>query len=388
MISRRTIIESSLGGVNPYFCGRPRRFPRIVARRAPVILTPIPARGETAATSLPSHREAHVSVLVQKYGGTSVDGPERLRRVAARVVAARRAGLDTIVVVSAMGRTTDEMHQLAGAVHPDPPQRELDMLVTAGERIAMSLLAMAIHREGCEAISFTGSQSGIITDDAHGNARIKDVRAFRIREELARGRVVIVAGYQGVSESKEITTLGRGGSDLTAVALASAFAPARCELCKDVDGVLTLDPRHVRGGTLLRSIPLEAMLALARGGSAVLHDIAMEYAVAHRQPLTVRSSFHDRPGTDVVDAPVDDDRTYGTAVRPDAGGGFCVSLVAGEARLATLSVRLGTVDLPATSHREPLTLAWHAPDRDAVARVLTTLRRHALEDEGGPTGER
>lgn len=318
-----------------------------------------------------------MSVLVQKYGGTSVDGPEPLRRVAARVSAARRAGLDTIVVVSAMGRTTDDMHQLALAVHPHPPQRELDMLVTAGERITMSLLAMAIHRAGCDAISFTGSQSGIITDTSHGNARIKDVRAFRIREELDRGRVVIVAGYQGVSEAKEVTTLGRGGSDLTAVALAAAFAPARCELCKDVDGVLTLDPRYAPGGTLLRAVPLEAMLALARAGSSVVHDVAVEYALAHDQPVTVRSSRHDAPGTDLVGAPVDPDRVYGTAVRDDPSG-FLVSLVAGPRRLDVLVEAWRRVGDSDAERRDALTLTWPVPDRDAVARTLTTLRREVL----------
>lgn len=319
-----------------------------------------------------------MSVLVQKYGGTSVDGPERIRRVAARVATARRRGIDTIVVVSAMGRTTDEMHQLALAVHPEPPQRELDMLVTAGERIAMSLLAMAIHREGCEAISFTGSQSGIITDASHGNARIKDVRAFRIREELANGRVVIVAGYQGVSEAKEVTTLGRGGSDLTAVALACAFAPARCELCKDVDGVLTLDPRYAPGGRLLPSIPAEAMLALARAGSSVLHDVAVEYALGHEQPLVVRSSFHDGPGTEILPVPVEADRAYGTAVRP-AADGYEVSLVAGPARLDALARTPLSPEGPVPVRRDPLTSTWVLEDLAAVAAGLTRLLDLALD---------
>jgi aspartate kinase len=321
-----------------------------------------------------------VSVLVQKYGGSSVDGPERIRRVAARVAAGRRRGIDTIVVVSAMGRTTDEMHQLARAVSPNPPQRELDMLVTAGERIAMSLLAMAIHREGCEAISFTGSQSGIITDCAHGNARIKDVRAFRIRDELARGRVVIVAGYQGVSEAKEVTTLGRGGSDLTAVALACAFSPSRCELCKDVDGVLTLDPRHARGGRRLHRIPAEAMLALARAGSSVVHDVAVEYAIEHAQPLVVRSSFHDRPGTEIVPESPAPLAAYGTAVR-SAAEGFELSLVAGEKRLDALGTAALLPGGREGRRTAPLTMTWVLDDLADVARSLASLRDTVLDDE-------
>src|SRR5436309_8916813 len=185
-----------------------------------------------------------MSVIVQKYGGTSVAGPDRLRVVARRVAGARAAGADLVVVVSAMGQTTDDLLTLAHQVSPQPSRRELDMLLTAGERVSMSLLAMALHDLGVEAISFTGSQSGILTDGAHSAARILEVRPQRIRAELDRGRVVIVAGFQGVDpKTKEITTLGRGGSDTTAVAVASALAPATSEIYTDVSGVFTADPR-------------------------------------------------------------------------------------------------------------------------------------------------
>jgi aspartate kinase len=185
-------------------------------------------------------------VLVQKYGGTSVDGPDRLRAVARRVAGARAAGHDLVVVVSAMGHATDELIRLAHEVSRRPNRRELDMLITTGERVSMALLAMALHDLDVEAISFTGSQSGILTNGPHSAARIVEVRPDRIRAALARGQVAIVAGFQGVDpESREITTLGRGGSDTTAVALAAALRPAACEIYTDVPGVLTADPRLV-----------------------------------------------------------------------------------------------------------------------------------------------
>src|SRR4051794_7738326 len=183
-------------------------------------------------------------IVVQKYGGSSVADVEKIRRVADRVSATRDSGRDVVVVVSAMGDTTDDLLQLAHKVTENPPRRELDMLLSAGERISMAVLSMALNARGVPAVSFTGSQSGIVTNDAHANARIVEVRPFRVQDELARGKVVIVAGYQGVSYKKEVTTLGRGGSDTTAVALAAALS-ADCEIYSDVDGVYTADPRVV-----------------------------------------------------------------------------------------------------------------------------------------------
>ncbi len=204
-----------------------------------------------------------MGVIVQKYGGSSVADIDKIQRVAARVAETRASGKQVVVVVSAMGDTTDELLSLARKISPNPHRRELDMLLTAGERISMALLGMALHDRKVEAVSFTGSQSGIITDGAHTNARILEVRPVRILEELARGKVVIVAGYQGVSRDKEITTLGRGGSDTTAVALAAALEAEVCEICSDVDGVYTADPRIVSAPRRLAELSHEEMQELA-----------------------------------------------------------------------------------------------------------------------------
>ena len=219
-----------------------------------------------------------MSVIVQKYGGSSVADVDRIRTVAARVASARSAGKEVVVVVSAMGDTTDELIDLAHRVTDDPPRRELDMLLTAGERIAMALLSMALNARGVPAVSFTGSQSGIITNDAHTNARIVEVRPYRIQDELLRGRVVIVAGYQGVSYRKEITTLGRGGSDTTAVALAAALDAEACEIYSDVDGVYSADPRLVPEARRLSALSYEEMQELAEAGATVLNAQAVEFA--------------------------------------------------------------------------------------------------------------
>ena len=219
-----------------------------------------------------------MSVVVQKYGGSSVADVASLGRVADRIAETRRQGHEVVVVVSAMGDTTDRLLDLARQVMTDPPRRELDMLLTAGERISMALLSMALHARGVDAISFTGSQSGIITNDAHAGARVVEVRPVRIQDELARGRVVIVAGYQGVSYKKEVTTLGRGGSDTTAVALAAALGAEYCELCSDVDGVYSADPRVVDDARRLAEISHEEMIALAEAGARVLHRAAVDYA--------------------------------------------------------------------------------------------------------------
>ncbi len=238
-----------------------------------------------------------MTLIVQKYGGSSVGSPERICSVAARV-ARTRAGLkDLVVVVSAMGETTDQLIELARAVHSDPPQREMDMLLTAGERISMALLAMALRRENIEAISFTGSQSGIITDSSHGRARILEVRGERIRQELARGRVVIVAGFQGVSRDREITTLGRGGSDTTAVALAASLGAERCEIYTDVPGILSADPHTVPSARPLPRLSPRVALTLTTLGAGVLVPRAAALGFKLHMPIVVRSSWDESPGT-------------------------------------------------------------------------------------------
>lgn len=219
-----------------------------------------------------------MATIVQKYGGSSVSDADRIRGVARAVVERKRAGDRMVVVVSAMGKTTDALIAQAREVCPDPPRRELDMLVTAGERIAMALLSMAIQDLGESAISFTGSQSGIITDENHQGARILEVRPFRIREELDRNRIVIVAGYQGVSRHKEITTLGRGGSDTTAVALAAALDADACEIYSDVDGVYSADPNLTPQAQLLKELKYETMQTMAGAGAKVLNADAVEFA--------------------------------------------------------------------------------------------------------------
>jgi aspartate kinase len=244
-----------------------------------------------------------VALVVQKYGGSSVSDAERIKHVAQRIVARRKAGDDVVVVVSAMGDTTDELIDLAEQVTPLPHPRELDMLLTAGERISMALLAMAIANLGHEARSYTGSQAGVITDSAHGKARIIDVTPGRIRTALDDGAVVIVAGFQGVSQdTKEITTLGRGGSDTTAVALAAALAADVCEIYTDVDGVFSADPRIVPTARRLPSITYEEMLEMAAAGAKVLHLRCVEYARRYDLPIHVRSSFSAREGTYVIAA--------------------------------------------------------------------------------------
>src|SRR5712691_9571728 len=211
-----------------------------------------------------------MAIVVQKYGGSSVEDVAKLKQVADRVMRTRREGRDVVVVVSAMGKTTDELLALAKQVSPNPSRRELDMLLTTGERISMALLSIAIRELGGDAISFTGSQSGIITNDRHVDARIIEVRPYRVQDELARGKVVVIAGYQGVSYRREITTLGRGGSDTTAVALAAALGAEYCEICSDVDGVYTGDPRVVDAPRLLQAISYDEMQELAEHGARVL----------------------------------------------------------------------------------------------------------------------
>jgi len=243
-----------------------------------------------------------VALVVQKYGGSSVADADGIKRVAQRIVVTRKAGHAVVVVVSAMGDSTDELHDLARQVSPLPPARELDMLLTAGERISMALLAMAIANLGLSARSFTGSQAGVITDDVHGRARIIDVTPGRISGALADGAIPIVAGFQGVSANgKDITTLGRGGSDTTAVALAAALKADVCEIYTDVDGIFTADPRIVPTARRIPAIMYEEMLEMAASGAKVLQLRCVEYARRYAVPIHVRSSFSNRAGTWVSD---------------------------------------------------------------------------------------
>jgi aspartate kinase len=239
-----------------------------------------------------------VPIIVQKYGGTSVGSVERIQAVADRVVAAREAGNDVVVVVSAMGDTTDDLMQMAHLIATAPDPRELDMLLTAGERIAMSLLGIAINARGCKAASYTGSQAGIMTDTQHGSAKIVEIRPKRIIEALESGVVVVLAGFQGLSMTKyEITTLGRGGSDLTAVAMAGAIGADVCEIYTDVAGVFTADPRVEPKARKVDLISYDDMLELAAAGAKVLQSRSVEYARRYGVRLHVRSSFDDAPGT-------------------------------------------------------------------------------------------
>src|SRR5687767_11723399 len=239
-----------------------------------------------------------MAVIVQKYGGSSVADVQKLKSVAARVMRTRQQGHDIVVVVSAMGDTTDDLLTMAKQVSPNPDRRELDMLLSAGERISMALLSMAIRELGGDAISFTGSQSGIITNDRHVDARIIEVRPFRVQDELSRGRIVVVAGYQGVSYRREVTTLGRGGSDTTAVALAAALGATYCEICSDVDGVYTADPRVVPGARRIGAVSYEETQELAESGAKVLNAQAVEFAKESGIAIYARATASPLPGSD------------------------------------------------------------------------------------------
>ncbi|GAB3664634.1 aspartate kinase [Zhihengliuella somnathii] len=248
-----------------------------------------------------------MSLIVQKFGGSSVSDAEGIKRVARRIMDTKAAGNDVVVVVSAMGDTTDDLLDLAGRLTDDPPAREMDMLLSAGERISMALLAMAIDGAGEKAVSFTGSQAGMMTDAVHGKARIIDVSPQRVRQAVDRGYVAIVAGFQGMSpDSNDVTTMGRGGSDTTAVALAAALNADVCEIYTDVDGVYTADPRIVSSAQKIDTISSEEMLELAASGAKILHLRCVEYARRFGVPLHVRSSFSEHEGTWVL--PSEDDK--------------------------------------------------------------------------------
>jgi aspartate kinase len=284
---------------------------------------------------------ASVAIVVQKYGGSSVADVDKIRQVADRVATAKAAGKDVVVVVSAMGDTTDELLALAKKLTDSPAHRELDMLLSAGERISMALLSMALNARGVPAVSFTGSQSGIVTNDSHTNARIVEVRPFRVQDELERGKVVIVAGYQGVSYKREVTTLGRGGSDTTAVALAAALDAEACEIYSDVEGVCTADPRVVPDARRLAELSYEEMQELAESGAKVLNAQAVEFAKQRGIAIYARAT---RGGEETV-----------VRKLPPRAPGRVVG-VASETGLAVLSAR--------------------AADGATVAALLTLLDEH------------
>lgn len=333
-----------------------------------------------------------MGIRVCKYGGSSVADTDKLLEVARRVAAVRDGGDDVVVVVSAMGGTTDELLALAHKVSADPDRRELDMLLSVGERISMTLLAMAVKDQGHDAVSFTGSQSGIITNDAHTGARIIDVRPFRIQDELARGRVIIVAGYQGVSYRKEVTTLGRGGSDTTAVALAAALGADVCEIWSDVDGVYSADPRVVVNARQLAEISYEHMQELARAGAAVLNAEAVQFAKDAGIALHARSTFSpERRGTEVrqLNPPSDATTVVGVAGTTDRR---LLPANAGRPDDARILAQLGgacliapgAVPLPPTLGRSvgTATVVCSAPD------VTRSAALQALADAGiGMEGE-
>ncbi|HMG55620.1 MAG TPA: aspartate kinase [Kofleriaceae bacterium] len=330
-------------------------------------------------------------IVVQKYGGSSVADTEKIKLVAKRIARTRASGKKVVVVVSAMGKTTNQLIEKAKSISASPSRRELDMLLTCGEREAMSLLSMACSEEGLEAISFTGSQAGILTNDRHSGARIVEVRPFRIEDELARGKVVIVAGFQGVSYKREITTLGRGGSDTTAVALAGALRADYCEICSDVDGVYTADPRVVDAATLLTSISHDEMLELAAQGAKVLHDASVEFARKSGIALYARATSKDGGGTRIDFAP-DRERQVAAVtgqsqlirIRIAGAGGsaveHCLQI------LETASIPLTHLDLEGQELRAWFTIA-DVPDWGEVRKRLDNVLGDALElgEEGAVT---
>jgi aspartate kinase len=329
-----------------------------------------------------------MALRVQKYGGTSVESAARIVEVARRVAAAKRSGDDLVVVVSAMGQQTDELMRLAGEVSKRPSRRELDMLITSGERVSMALLAMALHDLGIEAISFTGSQSGILTDGTHNSARIREVRPDRIRAELTHGRVVIVAGFQGVNpETREITTLGRGGSDTTAVALAAALGTGRCEVYKDVPGVMTADPRVVATAQVIPRLAYRLCSALAHLGGQILHARCVDMAAVHRVTLIVGSSFKEDAGTTIEGSDMESGKVE--AIAQQANRSIAIaegnSGARGEARgiITDVAARYPSIELLAHEQAGGVhdALVWTG-EREAIESLVAGFR-----ELRGPGGE-
>jgi aspartate kinase len=332
-----------------------------------------------------------VGIVVQKYGGSSVADATGIKRVAQRIVNTRKAGHDVVVVVSAMGDTTDELRDLAEQVTPLPPPRELDMLLTAGERISMALLAMAIAQLGHKAQSFTGSQAGVITDSAHGKAKIIDITPGRIENAISSGHIAIVAGFQGVSQdTKDITTLGRGASDTTAVALAAALGAEVCEIYSDVDGVFSADPRIVPTARKLARVSTEEMLEMAASGAKVLMLRAVELARGHGVRIHARSTFSDEPGTWVQETDRDDDRAVRAVTHSLDDVLFTVrglgegkrSSAAVLRAVASEHVNVDTIVLSA--EKESVELAFSVAADD----VLATRRALAQDEQLGPIDAR
>lgn len=328
-------------------------------------------------------------IVVQKYGGSSVADADKIRLVAKRIARTKAQGKKVVVVVSAMGKTTNQLIEKAKQISPSPSRRELDMLLTCGERESMALVSMACGEEGIEAISFTGSQAGILTNDRHSGARIVEVRPFRIEDELDRGRVVIVAGFQGVSYKREITTLGRGGSDTTAVALAGALRADYCEICSDVDGVYSADPRIVDAAQLLHAISYDEMLELAAQGAKVLHDASVEFARKSGIALYARATNKDGGGTR-VDFSIEREREVAAVtgqsslirVRASGGGAVehCLQI------LEASSIPLTHLDLEGKELRAWFSIA-DVPDWAAVKARLDNVLGNQVEfgEEGAVT---
>lgn len=293
-----------------------------------------------------------MGLIVQKYGGTSVGTIERILRVADRIIANKEAGHDMVIILSAMGKSTDVLIDMAKEITPYPSEREMDMLLTTGEQVSIALLSMALHQKGYDAISLTGWQAGITTESIHGRARIKEIDPTRIRAELNRGRVVIVAGFQGISDTGEITTLGRGGSDTSAVALAASLQADKCEIFTDVAGVYTADPRVVPAASKLDRISYEEMLELANLGAGVLHPRSVEAAKKYKVKLVVRSSFTSEEGTYVEEV-------------PDMETGRVVSGVAHDDEVAKITV-VGMAAKVGTLSRLFNTLADHRVNVDII----------------------
>ena len=324
--------------------------------------------------------EQHVALVVQKYGGSSVSDAESIKRVAKRIAQTKRAGHDVVVVVSAMGDTTDELIDLAQQVTPLPPQREMDILLTAGERISMSLLAMAINSLGVKAKSFTGQQAGVITDAVHGKARIVDVVPHRIRETIERGQVAIVAGFQGVTQStNDVTTLGRGGSDTTAVALAAGLDADVCEIYTDVDGIFTADPRIVPSARKIYRITYEDMLEMAASGAKVLALRCVEYGRRYSVPIHVRSSFSGKEGTfvsaDAYSATRPADAAPSSADLPEETvmEDPIISGVAHDRSEAKITV-VGVPDVPGTAARIFEVVAGSGVNIDMIVQNVSAAR--------------
>ena len=318
-------------------------------------------------------------IVIQKYGGSSVSTIEKLEAIAQRVVQRQAMGYGVVVVVSAMGNTTDELIRRARQITPDPPARELDMLLSTGERTTMALLSIAIQKHGAKSISFTGSQSGIVTTDSHAHARIISVRPYRIQDELERGKIVIVAGFQGTSYKNEITTLGRGGSDMTAVALAGALNAEACEIYSDVDGVYTADPKIVLDAQKLDTLTSAEMLEMAQHGAKVLHDEAILYAHRHQIALYAKKSHSgDSSGTLIRPDGWPEVALAEARLRPTAVvSAKRVALFSADGHIGLLFDRLRAhegvkiMDLSsATGRTEALLDIWNCPDTDSRARDL------------------